>query len=235
MIPILLYAKNSYFMWKHQGVNYTLQLKLTDRIYHDYLSYDKRPNHLLKTDDYYQAFLLSRSGDQAIKDLAYGLKQLVQSQDPYDLLELAASFVQGLPYNKAECQPGAIAICDYPYVTLWRGSGTCLDKVILGIMLLKELDFDAAMLYFRQVPLVKDSWDEHVAIGVNLNSYLAFYSGYVFIETTTYALIGSVTRPINRGLQINDPGNQDYYYNIESAKLLGPYEIYLANKNYSFR
>ena len=199
-------------------------------IYERYLN-DPRPKNA-STDAYYRALITPRYGETVVADLVDLFKGSTKNDN--ELVELIMIFVQRLEYNLEECQPGVIAIADYPYVTLFRGTGTCWDKALLCVALLKEAGFDAVILYFKAVPLPNGGTDQHVAVGLASDSPRAI-NGWLYMEVSSSALLGYVPKVTGEGSLGYDSRAIDQKVNKENFKKLGPVVIYLESggKKYS--
>jgi len=224
------------YTWKFYGQKLTLLLHYDSKVYQSYIS--DRPSQKLDKESYYQHFLIKKDGDKYVEKIAEDLKYFAELNkfSANKLAELAITFVQALPYNNDECKSGVIAICDYPYVTLTRGSGTCLDKAILGVALLKELGFATTMIYFDKIEIVPGRFDQHVVIGLETKSPLAFFNKYCYVEVDTYATIGRVSRVMSSGFLIDDRQAADIRQNKKNAERLGQFSLYLGSpgKKYIF-
>jgi len=181
---------------------------------------------------YYGHFI---KNDPAVKMLAEKL-QAINKQlggDNNLLAELAITFLQMLPYNSDEVGPNKVAVCDYPFITLQRGSGTCLDKAILGVALFRELRFGTAMLYFPKVPLPGGGSDEHVALGIAANDR-NYFGGFTYVELSKFSPIGQVPKVKGAGYLEEDPEAVNDQHNRQNAADLDQVLVLLksAGKKY---
>lgn len=173
----------------------------TDIIKH-YGDKTNRPKHGADLNRYYECFLKPIAGDSVIKQIADGIRAVVQVaiQNNYSLwidtinspAELAVCLVQQLPYNHDEVGTGK-ALLDFPAFTLVRKSGTCLDKVILLIAILRELGYGSTMIYFPQADLN----DGHAAVGIQSmpNDMRYFGDNYMYIEVSNTAMQTDMLSP----------------------------------------
>lgn len=119
----------------------------------------------------------------ALKDLAY--KNGITSNK--NLAQFVVAFCQELPYQKDQPNPLSLVKIEdypkYPVETLLDKGGDCEDKAILAAVLLKELDYDVALILYP----------DHLAVGIELpeteipHSHYFPYNGkrYFYTETTS--------------------------------------------------
>lgn len=217
------------FEWDFAGETFHLSINLDREIYYHYI-HDKRPKISADPDAFFQKFLERKSGDQVIKQIAKALVEITKELelDPHEVVPLSASFVQSLPDELAHINlSGDLVRVKFPYVTLWDGSGTCCDKSMLGIALLKELGYGASLLYFHSVPIPSGGLDKHVAFGVASLS-LAYFKGYSYISPNDPdAGIGCLPALDADTFWRTDPDAEDEEKNLENLKNLGPVITYL--------
>jgi hypothetical protein len=171
--------------------------------YGNYNEYYKNYNYD-KKDDFIKnkqlaSFVYVSPRDSSIKKLVSDIKN-VASSNGYDndqTLELAACFIQNIPYdtNKAETilsgDNGNSADTEqYPYQTLYSNKGICTDKTYLGSAVLKELGYGTSMMIFNEA--------QHMSLGVAAPAnYGSFNSSYVYMEMTTLAAPGVIPSEID--------------------------------------
>lgn len=188
--------------------------------------------------DYYENFI---KDDPAVKQLAKKLqsKAIDLCQDDSNMTDkvfaqLAINFVQSLPYNYDEVGPDKIAVCDYAYITLHRQSGTCFDKTLLAIGLLKEYGFGVAMLYFDSIPLPDGGYDQHVTLGLAADRK-QYIDDLTYVELSRDPReVGFVPESVCRG-QLGSYTNNTDQQNKSNFTKLGPVEIYLASKGKKYK
>ncbi|MDH7593874.1 MAG: AN1-type zinc finger domain-containing protein [Methanomicrobiales archaeon] len=136
------------------------------------------------------------------------------SPSPDGQAKNAISLVQHIPYKKTErnitlyygSQPVRQQNFYYPYETLYRNEGVCIDKSILLAYLLDRLGYDAVVFVFPAY----GSFDEgHAAVGVRCSERYDFMdSGYAFVETTGVEIITYVPAEYEGSFQVTS------YYGI---------------------
>jgi len=231
------------YNWEYNGKKYTLSETLYRNIYN---YYHQAPGKDFSIDDtavkYYQKIVSSMEAreDKTISVLAGSIIKLGDENklSDDDIVELAVSFVQSIPYdeekgsliqseiNKHPTNSGLIPATQdtlprSPYETLFDNKGICTDKTYLMIALLKKLGYGTALFEF----------DNHLAPGIQCSpEYSTYKSGYCLIESTsTTAKIGEVSEiDMTNGRSVsktqigqfgNDAAGQEESRELEKAKL----------------
>lgn len=183
-------------------LHWEIPFTVSTGIINHYNNKANRPKHSTDSERYYECFLKPIVGDSVIKQIADGIRAVVKVaiEKDYSLwvdtinspAELAVCLVQQLPYNLNEVGTGK-ALLDFPAFTLVRQSGTCLDKAILLIAILRELGYGSTMLYFPQADLN----DGHAAVGIQAmpNDMLYFDNNYMYIEVSNTAMQTDMLSP----------------------------------------
>lgn len=182
--------------------------------------------------NYYQGFI---TNDPLIKQLSQKLTNIAKAlcQDDTTAFEksraeLNISFWQSLPYSYDDT-------CDYPTVSLMRGSGSCFDKTLGCLAIFKEWGYGCAMLYFSKIPLPQGGYDQHVTLGL-LSDDNQYFGNFTYVELSRPTQIGIVPAAQCAGL-LYSQDNTDAKTSASNAKKLGPINIYLADnkgKKYQF-
>jgi len=184
----------------------------------------------------FEPYLISLPGDTNIVSLARQLTRLAKDKNYDDdrLIELAASFIQAIPYDEAKVKKFEVSkqLSYYtPYQVLYQGAGICLDKALLGIAIYRELGVGAALfLYPRPINWATDKVG-HAAIGLQCPAGSGLYVGenYCYLETTSDIPIGIIPEISDQGFRITNPNNRS------DARSLGPVEIKLSTQGKSYR
>jgi hypothetical protein len=212
------------YTWQVSGYTLKLKIKFSRELYDRYLKVKRLKSAI--PDVYYGQFIVPLDGDHAVSDLAARCQSLAAKTGLNEAL-IATSFVQSLPYNFDEVGPNKNAVIDFPYVTLYRGSGTCWDKAILGTALLRELGYSTAVIYFPSVPLPKGGTDKHVAFAIKDLPVYNIFDGYSYVETHTITPIGYLPRVISAGSLDHDALDKNPEHNKQNGAKLGHYYVYL--------
>ena len=164
------------YEWKYNGYTFSTQFSLSKEKYAYYQGLGHSNLNLVKyaTDSYNR---------KVVREIAAGIKEQGESLGftNYEIMMLAASFVQTLPYVEDDEYMGTPEYARYPIETLVDRGGDCEDKSILLAALLRELGCEVVLMEFPN----------HVAVGVEANrddaygSY-ASYGGkkYFYLEST---------------------------------------------------
>lgn len=214
------------FAFKYQGQEFELTQALSLSLFRAYESSPKvysyfsgqEPTNL--REEFYGLFLKTRSGDTALSEIIYKLREQarVQNFNEDELLEFIFSFVQYIPYDHDKVTAlGTNANPYYPYETLYLNKGVCSDKTFLALVLLRQLGYGAAILDFPE--------RNHTALGVACPvEYSLNGSGYCFGETTNYFPLGVIPQTIKDGQAQSASEFNDFF----DASNLGRMEIYQA-------
>lgn len=127
-------------------------------------------------DQAFQTVFYNQLQDDNFKELFDKITKLTNSTD--DQVRIVVSIVQNMNYITGYDDYSA----QYPYETLYTGSGDCSQKSILLAYLLKNLGYDTVLFIFET--------ERHMAVGIKTtDSYDFMNTGYAFIETTTPSII----------------------------------------------
>lgn len=210
------------FSFKYKNKDELLSLRLSGDIYKSYkespkiFTYqaNKPPKDIQET--FYKLFLETKSGDNSISDIVLGLRKIALSNNlsDDDLLELALSFVQYIPYDNIKASKSKPEPY-YPYETLYLNQGVCSDKTFLAYQILDKMGYGVAIIDMPDI--------NHSAIGVACEKKYSLHdSGYCYVETTNYFPISVIPQNIDSG----QAENTDYNFsNLFSSTDLGNVEI----------
>lgn len=164
------------YEWDYNGYTFSTLLSLSKEKFDYYRGLGHSNLNLVKyaTDSYNR---------KVAAEIAGGIKQQGASLGftNYEIMMMATSFVQELPYVTDKESLGELEYVRYPIETLIDGAGDCEDKSILLAAVLRELGCEVVLLEFPN----------HAAVGVEANrddaygSY-ASYGGkkYFYLEST---------------------------------------------------
>ncbi len=169
--------------WECNGRSYSIGLEISEELY-DYYRNDRE--HLAyhyriedaETPVNFFSFILSDYDRPLIREIADRFAERAFTE--LDKVDLAATFVQSLPYAYDDESTGEDEYVRYPIETLVDGCGDCEDKVVLLASLLHEMGIDFVLL----------SLPDHLALavrceGVRAERYVAFQNKrYYYVETT---------------------------------------------------
>ena len=164
------------YEWSYNGYTFSTQLSLSKEKYAYYQGLGHSNLNLVKyaTDSYNR---------KVVKEIAAGIKQQGESLDftNYEIMMLAASFVQDFPYVTDKESTGELEYVRYPIETLVDNGGDCEDKSILMAAILRELGCEVVIMEFP----------DHAAVGVEAEREDAYgsyakYGGkkYFYLEST---------------------------------------------------
>lgn len=145
--------------------------------------------------DGYRAMVMEPAQEQIFSDLLEEMRTVRRLQGLTDdeYLELMAVYVQSLRYESLEQSPAK-----FPAETIVDSAGDCDDKSLLLAGLLAREGYSVALLSFEP--------EAHMAIGIGSDDYLYKKTGYAFLETTNYSLVGVPTDSLGNNLALNsDP------------------------------
>lgn len=169
--------KTMTYNWTYQDRPYSLSLTVYQSVY-DY--YNKKPKGVLvdEEESSLRKYLDLPVADSSIKELTTKLNALAESNgmDEDQKLELAVSFVQGIPYDVEKAKTD-LTHPRYAYEVLYENKGICSDKSFLMYAILREMGFGGTIFLYPQ--------EEHMNVGVEVDlQYSTDNSGYTMIETT---------------------------------------------------
>lgn len=224
-------TSSRYLSWTYKKKIYSLDLSLDYKLYQSYATSPKDFVYRGALPDdwrerYYKTFLIPKANDNSISLLINKFRLLAINNNLSDdeLVELVVSFVQAIPYDNTRTD--SLLKPNYPYETLYRKLGVCSDKVFLGVMLLRELGYGAAIMDYPD--------RDHSALGVQCPSQYAVHnSSYCFAETTNFFPLGFVPQDFNiKGAAIapSEKTITGQFDKVFEASILGRVEIYQQTK-----
>lgn len=168
------------FNYKDKIFSYKINL------YQDLYSFSdnlKNQDCYFDTNKYSEGFLedpYNNNFVDAISKDFISLKDKGYSND--EIVEIATIFVQSIPYGTDYTE-----LNRYPYETLYEKEGNCLDKSLILVGILKNLDYKTYIITGES-----DS-DYHALVGIGCDKGNLIYRGQeiCFIETTSFTPIGS--------------------------------------------
>jgi hypothetical protein len=170
-----------HFTWEYADREWTWDLGIPTALY-DYFKQLPRT----QTSNY-SVYVTHPDDDVYIDKLTAKIREVAFQAgfSEYQIIELAASFVQSLPYTN-DISTGQDEYPRYPIETLVDGGGDCEDTSILMASMLRSLGYAVILLIFEPA----DDISGHVAVGVagGEGVYGAYreYKGrkYYYLETT---------------------------------------------------
>jgi len=189
------------YQWYNLGHSQSITLHIPGSLYTYYKSQPHFTNitslkrYTLSDED--RAYLHDLIGQ--LKDTS-GNKNLAARNDYHNV----AAFVQGIPYAlhtdpaTGQTTTAANDFWKYPVETLADGNGDCIDDAILAGALLKEMDYDVAIVL---LPQVSGTPAGHAVVGIaceNCNGYYYPVDGkkYYYLDLTASGLpLGSMSYP----------------------------------------
>jgi hypothetical protein len=183
------------FSWRYGGIGWNWEAQIPRQFYQT-LRNKSRP----RVGEYanYSVYVTHNLDDGFFQRLASALSSEGEKlgYTNYKMVELAARFVQAIPYSYDINSTGIEEYPRYPIETLVDGSGDCEDHAILLAQLLSSMNYDAVLLYYS---------GEHMAIGVadagNMygTSYTHNGKKYYYVETTSTGwTIGDIPEKYSR-------------------------------------
>jgi len=197
------------YQWYTQGRSQSITLHIPESLY----SYYKSQSHATNVTSL-KKFTLSEEDKIYLHDLIGKLKET--SGNKYyagrNDYQNVVAFVQGIPYElhkdpaTGQTTTPANDYWKYPIETLAEGNGDCIDDAILAGALLKEMNYDVAIVL---LPQLEGTSAGHAVVGIacdNCNGYYYPLDGkrYYYLDLTASGLsLGAM----------NYPGQQDLYAN----------------------
>lgn len=187
--------------WTWNNQDYLIQLELTNTYYNYYKQQPKVFSYSGQLpsdwrDRYYKQFTTGTEQEKIIIQIVDQLRQQASKNNLNNsqLAELAATFVQSIPYDQARseliAQKSNQATPNYPYETLYLNKGVCTDKSLLAWMIFKKLGYGTALLSYPEA--------NHMALGLSCPQGSTNYSsGFCYLETTQYYRIGLIPKDIS--------------------------------------
>lgn len=215
------------FEWSYDNHKFQLTLKLSPELASVYSLFEQDNSN-------FDTYLKMESTDTTIQAITRQLREIAVANDFTEdqLVELAIAFVQSIPYDfpRATNAEGNKSI-DYltPYEVLFFNRGICLDKSILGIAILRELEYGCALLlYNRPINWERDQTG-HAAIGIQ-STGVGTYPGIdlKYIESTSKLPIGIVPVMSPEGILSSETLGTD-------PSSLGPVQIKMQSSGRSYR
>jgi hypothetical protein len=168
------------FNYKEETFNYKITL-YPDLYY--FSSNLKNQDCYFGTDKYTEGFLEDPYNnyfiDAVSKDFI-SLKNKGYSND--EIVEIATLFVQSIPYGTDSSD-----LNRYPYETFYEDEGNCLDKSLILVGILKNLNYTSYII------LGESDYEYHALVGIVCEDGNIEYTGkdICFVETTIYTPISS--------------------------------------------
>lgn len=212
---------NRNFTFEYKGNNYTVSLAMDETIYNYYknlpkLVYYSGQESTSVRESFYALFLKTKDGDKTIANIANALRKIAADNNLNNnqLSELALAFVQSIPYDHDKAAQSSFTP-NMPYETLYVDKGVCSEKVFLGVLIMRELGFGAAVLDFPE--------SNHSALGIKCDTNQSTSSsGYCYGETTNRLPFAAVPPSLSGG----QASTSNTWQNIRNASQLGRMEIY---------
>lgn len=160
-----VYKVYSFF---YGGKNYDMNLLLYEDLY-DYYRASSTNTYSGSLNSFLTNFATDEKQQDAIKQITSFAKEqnLTRQQE----MELMLSFVCQMPYDDSKLY-STDGSWQYAYQTLYENTGVCADKTLLAAALLKDLDYEVALLDFES--------DQHMALGLKCDE--PRYGSYCFVE-----------------------------------------------------
>ncbi|MFA5153564.1 MAG: PEGA domain-containing protein [Clostridia bacterium] len=204
------------YQWYARGHFQSITLQIPESLYAHY----KNQSHSTDITSL-KRYTLSQEDKVYLHDLigqlkdTSGNKNLAARNDYQNV----AAFVQGIPYAlhtdpaTGQTTSGVNDFWKYPVETLADGNGDCIDDAILAAALLKEMNYDVAIIL---LPQVSGTPAGHAVVGIaceNCNGYYYPIEGkkYYYLDLTASGLpLGSM----------NYPGQADTYAHTAAQVLV---------------
>jgi hypothetical protein len=175
------------YQWSYRDRTWTCQLQIPQELYDYYKALPRSPSKNYK----YSVYVTSPHDDSFIKSIADKIRKASQQEgyDEYEMVSLAAAFVQSLPYTTDLVTTSYGEYPRYPIETLVDIGGDCEDASILMASLLDALGCGAVLLIFPG----SNGASGHCAVGVKggegIHGTYWEYDGqkYFYLETTSPA------------------------------------------------
>jgi len=162
------------YAWSYSGKTWALNFYIPEYLYIHYKNKTRVPT----TD--YSVYVTHPFDDEYLSTIINKFKEIAREEgyDERETVNLVIAFVQSLPYTPDEVSTSFDEYPRYPVETLVDGGGDCEDTSILTSSLLDTMNYSVVLI---DLP-------EHMAVGVNVDSYGAYWlhegEKYFFIETT---------------------------------------------------
>lgn len=181
-LPGLENPKDIKYEWTYNKKDYSITMTLYQSV-DDYYSSIGQPQSL-DDEEFYSGFLEIPEEDKSITELVVKINDIAEENrmDKDETLELAASFVQSIPYDEDKINRGDY-YPRYPYEVLYDKKGICTGKSFLMNLILDELGYGNSLFIYEDA--------EHMTSAVKCNKeYSTKGTGYCVIETTNYLTVG---------------------------------------------
>lgn len=183
------------YSWQYEGKEYSTELILNTRTYNYYKHYEKRL--LFTREQVFENLLTIKDNDNLIRMLCEKLKIIARKNKISDdkLPELAAAFVQYIPYDSAKASKILAEKWDsdtdlyFHYETLYLGRGVCTDKSILLVSILQYFGYGSSLVLMNS--------EHHAAAAIYSRKSGINKTPYLYIETTAPAPIGFIPKGID--------------------------------------
>jgi len=143
-------------------------------------------------ESYYPAFIWEEHQDEFFAALLASLRQVRDAEqlDSDRYAELLTVFAQSLPYytDPVDLEP------KFPIETFAEKAGDCDDKALLLAGLLAREGYDVAIMLFEA--------EQHVSLGLRVDSSGYRGTGYAFVETTSLGFVGMVPEALDGGIEL---------------------------------
>lgn len=199
------------FNYKNNSFSYRINLYKDLYLFSKYL---KTQDCYFRKGEYSKGFLKDPYNNEFMQSVAQDfleLEKLNYSMD--EIVEIITLFVQSIDYGTDKTN-----LNRYPYETLYKEQGNCLDKSIILVSILKELNYT---IYFI---LGKTTREYHALVGIECEKGNIIHQGkeICFIETTIFTPISSDIEITIDSLVLISNGTRIYkdkYYGNNLAEL----------------
>ncbi|MDH7507054.1 MAG: CARDB domain-containing protein [Candidatus Thermoplasmatota archaeon] len=164
------------FIWSWNNKKYKVNIPKSDYLYDYYSNLNRNFNKD------YSLYVFDPYDDQYIDVVTNYLMTGFTGHSDVDKINYIASFIQNLEYKKDNETNDSHEYPNYPIESLFNDNigRDCEDKAILTASILKNMDYNVALLRFP----------DHMAVGVNLSkeaiaNFQYYVDNYYFLETTT--------------------------------------------------
>jgi len=176
-IPDTIPSIDRSYTWYSNGHEATIKLQIPQELYKYYQGLNHRP----ASPEDYRRYMINERDRGFLRELtgllkdAGGTRQLTSRRDYHN----AVAFVQSITYELDSDYNGNEEYWKYPIETLADGRGDCEDTAILTAAILKEMDYDVALVLLP----------DHAAVAVACDTCNGYYyplngKQYYYLETT---------------------------------------------------
>jgi hypothetical protein len=193
-------SQDSEFQFNYKEVTFDYKINLYSDLY-SFSDNLKNQDCYFDTEKYIEGFLEDPYNNNFIDGISkdfIALKDKGYSDD--EIVEIATLFVQSIPYGTDYTD-----LNRYPYETLFEKEGNCLDKSVILVGILKNLNYTSYIISGDS------DYQAHALVGIVCDSGNIQYEGdnICFIETTIFTPIGSES----------DIGIEGYVKTSEGSKI----------------